>query len=212
MSRRAVGGRRPEALRFARALAACCCTGGVLLGATMNARATTDVHVMREQPPPAHTGGFDEPTCQSCHFEAEINEGPGTLLVAGLPSHYAPDQTYELTITMVQPGLAAGGFQLAARYAATGRQAGVLGVPAHDSMRTAITVQDDVSYAHHLGDGVDPATADTARWSLLWKAPAGDSPDRRDTVVFHVVANAADDDASPLGDLIYTATAQTTRH
>jgi hypothetical protein len=38
------------------------------------------------------------------------------------------------------------------------------------------------------------------RWTFRWTAPA-DAPGR--AVVFHVAANAANDDDSPLGDFIY---------
>ncbi len=41
-----------------------------------------------------------------------------------------------------------------------------------------------------------------AHWRIRWTAPAHP----RGAVVFHLAANAANDDESPLGDFIYTMT------
>src|SRR5690606_8758969 len=43
-----------------------------------------------DRPPPAHTGGFGEPTCQQCHFDAPLNDPGGALYVEGLPERYTP--------------------------------------------------------------------------------------------------------------------------
>ncbi len=60
-----------------------------------------------------------------------------------------------------------------------------------------------VRYAQHTVEGLEPATASTARWAVEWTAPEAGGD-----VVFHVAANAADFDASPLGDRIYMASAR----
>ena len=78
-----------------------------------------------EGPPPAHTGGFGEPTCQACHADNPLNAPGGSLALRGLPAVYAPATAYRVTITLRRPGLGRAGFQLAARFA-TGDQAGSL--------------------------------------------------------------------------------------
>lgn len=150
-------------------------------------------------PPPGHTGGFGEPTCYACHYDAEPNTGPGSLALHGLEAGYEPGATRRITIELASPGMRRGGFELAARFAtgpAAGQQAGTL--RALDE-RAAITDSAGVQYAHHVEAGIDLVAPDTARWVLEWTAPeeGGD-------VVFHIAANAANDDLSPFGDLIFT--------
>jgi hypothetical protein len=185
-------------LPFALQLAAACATLAVLLGATGAA-------VTRDRPPPAHTGGFGEPTCQACHFDADINAGPGRLVVRGFPAHYEPGASYPLDIVVKDPQLVAAGFQLAVRFTGDGRQAGSLAPGPADGQRVEVTVENGTEYAHHGPHGIQPSERGAMRWTLIWTAP----PDTAE-VVLHAAANAADGDDSPLGDNIY-GTAATSR-
>jgi len=154
-------------------------------------------------PPPAHTGGFGEPTCYACHMETEPNTGTGALVLSGLDGVYEPGATRRITVELASPGMRRGGFQLAVRFAegnAAGRQAGTL--RALDERVGITTDTTGVQYAHHLEAGTELAAPDTARWILEWTAPPHGTGD--DVVVFHIAANAADDDASPFGDRIFT--------
>jgi hypothetical protein len=93
----------------------------------------------------------------------------------------------------------AGGFQLAARSDdAAGRQAGDLG-PADDRATLVKTTLPAVQYLQHTRRGTGLAAPDTARWTLLWRAPDG-----LGRVVFHLAANAANEDNSEMGDFIFT--------
>jgi hypothetical protein len=160
-----------------------------------------------ERPLPAHTGGFGEPTCGECHIQADVNAGTGSLTLAGLPLEYVGGVTYTLTIALAQQGLAAGGFQLSSRFA-DGTQAGTLAHTMHDSARVAVTTAGEVQYIHHVYAGTRRSASDTASdtiaWQIRWTAPVA-----RGRIVFHVAANAADDDASPLGDMIYATSLST---
>ncbi|MGH7444987.1 MAG: choice-of-anchor V domain-containing protein [Longimicrobiales bacterium] len=150
-----------------------------------------------DAPPPAHTGGFGEPTCHECHFQRDINAGKGSLTLTGLRADIASGTTHRLTITLTHPGQSRAGFMLSAR-TADGAQAGTL--RAVDAT-TTVTLAGDVAYLHHTLAGT-AVTGDTAAWTLEWIAndlAAGDS------VVFHLVGNAANDDASPFGDYVYAA-------
>jgi hypothetical protein len=153
---------------------------------------------------PARTGGFGEMTCQQCHWENPLNEPSGRLVLEGIPESYTPGEQYLITVTLARPGLGRGGFQLSAREDVmamnAGRDAGTLA--AVDTL--AQTVQDEakrVTYAQHTRPGSMPSAAGAAKWTVRWTAP-----DSRVNVVFNVAANASNDDASPLGDYIYTAT------
>ncbi|PYO85418.1 MAG: hypothetical protein DMD37_02810 [Gemmatimonadetes bacterium] len=161
--------------------------------------------LFKNGPPPAHTGGFGEPTCRECHFDADLNQPGGAVAITGAPDRYTEGRTYELAVTLRRAGMLRGGFQLAARFAdgdSLGRPAGSV---ARIDARTAVVWDTitHVGYIEHtaVGSGVSNATA---RWTIRWTAPA----DPRGAVVFHVAANAANDDESPLGDFIYTTSLQ----
>ncbi len=152
-----------------------------------------------EGPPPGRTGGFNEATCRECHQHNPLNDPPGVLSLAGLPRSYEPNQTYDVTLTLVRPGMLAGGFQLAARsHDREGRQAGYL-APADDRTTVPHATLPALQYLQHTRLGTGLAAPDTARWTFMWRAPEGLGP-----VVFHVAANAANEDNSELGDFIYT--------
>ncbi|HEY3279815.1 MAG TPA: choice-of-anchor V domain-containing protein [Gemmatimonadales bacterium] len=161
----------------------------------------------KDGPPPAHTGGFGEPTCRQCHADAELNDSGGSLLLGGLPGAYEPGRSYDVTVTLRRAGMLRAGFQLAARYAAgdrTGTQAGML-VPADRRTKVLRDTLSGVLYAEHSLVGTTvTAGGDSARWVLRWTAP-GTS---HGPVVLHVAANAANDDDSPFGDFIYARAVQ----
>lgn len=154
-----------------------------------------------DAPPPAHTGGFGEPTCRACHFDAELNESPGAVVLRGLPD--APERgpsPLGLTVVLHRPGTSRGGFQLSARYAEgpdAGAQAG--GFEDVDG-RVSVTTDGEVDYVHHGAESTRAEAPDTLRWELRWIPP----DDPSGPVVFHVAANAANDDASEFGDHVYT--------
>src|SRR5688572_17889949 len=186
-----------SAARFARRCAFGCAVPVILLAAR-------DATATRDRPPTRHSGGFGEPSCHACHFEQDVNTGSGAILLHGLPEQFTPGATYTLTLSVTQPKLAAAGFQLTARHE-SGAQAGRMRLGAHERARADVTVDSTIAYVHHLYDGTLPAAPDTARWTIVWEAPRDGG-----TVIFHVAANAANDDSSPLGDAIYTRTVQVT--
>lgn len=161
----------------------------------------------RDGPPPAHTGGFGEPTCRQCHFDAGLNEPGGKLGVGDLPSRYVAGRTYDLVVSLRRDGFERAGFQLAARFAhgpAAGTQAGAL-TPGDRGTAIVRDSASGVLYAQHTGAGTN-VMGDTgaASWTVRWTAPA----QPHGAVVFHVAGNAANDDDSPLGDFIYATAAE----
>jgi len=159
-----------------------------------------------EGPVPGMTGGFGEPTCHQCHFDNRLNDAAGSLSVAGFPDHYTPGGRYVLTVTLVRPGLARGGFQLSARFddsSRAGRQAGSFEL-ADSRLQLVAALSGDVGYVQHTKPGSVASTPGQLRWLVPWIAPENDG-----TVVVHVSANASNDDDSPLGDFIYTVAVHT---
>lgn len=158
----------------------------------------------RDGPPARVSGGFGEETCVACHFgTAAENDPSGHLEITGVPEGYLPGESYTLTATLKRPGMAAGGFQLTARFQEDGSQAGELSPGDSDKARVGFTTEREVVYAHHLLPGIAPTAADANRWTLLWTAPESRAP-----VVFHLVGVAGDGDESQFGDYVFTATAE----
>ncbi|MGH7530145.1 MAG: choice-of-anchor V domain-containing protein [Gemmatimonadales bacterium] len=149
-----------------------------------------------DSPPPGHTGGFGEPTCQACHAGGPLDTAGPALRLDSLPGTYEAGATYRITVRLTRAAMARAGFQLSARFA-DGRQAGTLA--ALDSLTSVVPLR-GVQYVSHTLAGSEAVAHDTARWAVVWTAPAaGQGP-----VVVHVAANASNDDASPFGDFIHT--------
>lgn len=120
-----------------------------------------------------------------------------------MPERYRPGEAYTLELTLADTTARVGGFQVAARVADganAGKQAGAL-----CAIDARVVVAADsatgVQYASHSM----AAPADSLRWHFTWRSPAVNAGN----VIFHIVANAADDDDSPLGDAILTGTVVT---
>jgi hypothetical protein len=153
-------------------------------------------------PIPGHTGGFSEPTCQTCHFDGELNPGGGELSVQGWPDRALPDSTYRLVVSVRHEELVLGGFQAAIRYK-DGSPSGTL-EPA-DVRSMAVEGQHGARYIQHSYAGTEPTADGEASWEILWTAPK-----RSGKAVLHLVANAANGDRSEFGDHIFADSLQTT--
>ena len=180
-------------------------TGGALAGAVLLAASSPGAappSPSREGPIPGFSGGFGESSCNACHFDGDLNEAPGSLVLSGVPG-----QAYSLTLTLTRPRIAVGGFQLTVRFEEGGGQAGSVAA-AHDDGRIEVTLDRGVQYAHHLRAGTSLAAPDTARWTLVWTAPTEVGGDRTGgAVLVHAAANAGDGDDSQLDDRVYTTVA-----
>ena len=158
-----------------------------------------------EGAPPGFSGGFGEQSCHACHFHAEPNSGPGRVTIAGVPERYVAGERYTLTVTLTRPGMKLGGFQLTARAKDGGAAAGTLASAEGAKEHIGIDVQSNIQYVNQRQKGTAPASADTARWTLVWTAPQSSVP-----VSFHVAANAADGDGTAEGDEVYTTVVEST--
>jgi hypothetical protein len=152
--------------------------------------------------PPGFTGGFKEQACDACHFESPLNAKPGQLTIAGVPDRFTPGQRYTLTLTLSHPTMKNAGVQMSARLENGGAQAGTLAAAPGDDTRVRIETQGGVQYANQRLDGTTLIEPRTARWTIVWTAPAAAG-----TVMFHAAANAADKDEATRGDFVYTAMA-----
>jgi hypothetical protein len=144
-------------------------------------------------PLPAHTGGFGEKSCHTCHFDSTLNDPAGSLRVS-----WGNEQG--LKVELRHPALVRGGFQLSARYAdgdRAGTQAGTF-IPV-DDLHSLETIN-GISYLSHTHEGGTPTRPGFMEWIVKWVPPADSGK-----VVFHVSAVAANGDESQFEDVVYTA-------
>ena len=163
--------------------------------------APSDRYFHAEGPPPAHTGGFQEPTCMECHDEFDLNPGIGALGIDGLPAAYKPGEAYDVSIVVQGDAeMARAGFQGAFRFADGPHRSTRAGVAEALDDRVAIRVDEmsGAEYVQHSIAGTGLTASQLATWIFRWTAPQSADP-----IVFHVAANSANGDNSPLGDLIY---------
>jgi hypothetical protein len=149
-------------------------------------------------PPAGVTGGFGEETCAKCHKTYAVNAGRektlGDLVVTGLPAQYQPGETYALKVEVThERDGGVWGFQLAARTKGAGAQAGTL---EPKDTGTQVVTDKGIQYIEHTAEGIFANV-----FEFSWTAPAGPVGD----VAIDVAANAADGDASPVGDYIYSS-------
>jgi hypothetical protein len=130
-----------------------------------------------------------------CHSDNGLNEPGGSLVLTGVPERYEPGATYPIVVALAREGLRVGGFQMAARFA-DGKAAGTWSVTG-ERARVA-----SGGFVQHTKKGAEAESEGSNRWEVSWTAPErGQSSSE---VVFNAAGNASNDDASALGDYIYT--------
>lgn len=146
----------------------------------------------KDGPPPNRAGGFGGETCQTCHTGNPLNAPGGSLKIAGIPEAYRPSTSYKITITLAREGLYSAGFQIAARNSA--REP----VGMWQSLDDRAKIVE--GFAEQTARGARASSDGENRWEIEWIAPASSAGE----IVFNAAANASNDDASALGDFIYS--------
>ncbi len=152
-------------------------------------------------PPPGHTGTLSEPDCSVCHFDNGADIQGGAVKLIGVPATYSAGQQYEISVTLKHSVLSTGGFQLAIQDIA-GDPAGKLNAN-QDDVKTIVGDGTKQFYVQHSKPRKKRDDDTHIQWTMVWTAPGGN----RDLII-GVAAVAANDDASALGDYVYTATAR----
>ncbi len=135
-------------------------------------------------------GGPGGESCTECHFDRAAVEPSTALSLEGLRGSLERGAVYRLTVRLATPDLATAGFLLAVRRE-DGRPAGRFAV---NNART-----ESLQAAVRSTETGTATSGGLAQWSFHWQAPE----DGGGTVTFFLAANAANDDASPLGDTIH---------
>ena len=175
---------------------------GLLLGASLSVLPITALLAFSSGPLPRFTGGFQEETCLACHNSFSLNEGRtrgGDFHIRGVPENYRGGESYPITVLIGQPGQSRWGFQLSARRAASGEQAGQL-LPADDM--TQVVEEGGVQYIQQTSEGTRTGTVNgPVEFRFNWVAP----DPSQGPIFFNGTGNAADGSGDPTGDYIYTA-------
>jgi hypothetical protein len=152
-------------------------------------------------PPPAHTGALGQPNCTVCHFDNDANIQGGAVKLSGVPATYLAGQQYAISVTLEHSELSTGGFQLAIQDIA-GKPAGRLDA-IQDDVKTLNVDGTSNSYIQHSKPRKKRDDDTDIQWTVVWTAPGGNRE-----LIIGVAAVAANDDASALGDYVYTTTAR----
>jgi hypothetical protein len=149
--------------------------------------------------PPTYSGGpADSGTCQTCHWEFEVNEGSGSVTVDA-PATYEPGVSYVFTVTVDNTTEPEGdapiqGFQLSVQDA-EGNHIGDLLL--NDAANT-LYAGGDFNYVTHSLAGRFETT-----WTVEWISPQVENAPELVTV--YVAGNASNANGNVSGDYIYTA-------
>ena len=144
-------------------------------------------------PPANKTGAPGSGTCAECHSPASGGNGSASISFGGGLTTYTPGTTYDMSITINDPGQKRWGFSMVARNAA------------NQNVGTWIVTNTTNTQIHSSGTHMSHKNApnnifDTFTFSFQWTAPAAGTG----KVTFYTSANAANGNGSTNGDYIYT--------
>ncbi|MFP8873052.1 MAG: choice-of-anchor V domain-containing protein, partial [Myxococcota bacterium] len=127
-----------------------------------------------------------------CHVGTVVNGGGGEVTIEG-PLEYAPGETYDLEVRIIDSSAARWGFELTVLDAASDTAVGNL-VATVSGTATA-----ESGGRQYLRQTSAPTASETFAWLFEWTAPREDAGD----VIFYAAGNAANGFGT-LGDRIYT--------
>jgi len=157
-----------------------------------------------DAPPPAHTGGFGEPSCHVCHAEYELDFEGIRVALMGVPEVAGVGSVHRVAVVLRAEGTVKAGFQLAVR-TSDGRQAGALrAIDDQVRITPGQTPAGEVLFAHQTEEGAGEGERRETTWTVEWVAPA-EAAD----VIWSVSGNSGNGDNSPYGDLVGTGSAGT---
>lgn len=141
--------------------------------------------------------------CTQCHDDYPVNSGDGSVAITGLPAGgFVPGYTYDLGVTVTDPGQQRWGFELAVLYVSgtSYLQAGTL--ICTQQTTTVISSSASRDYLKQIVSGTFPGTPGPTSWQFQWTAP----DITVDSLTFYVAGNAANNSSTFDGDYIYTVT------
>ena len=159
------------------------------------------------QPPPAKTGAPGEGTCIDCHGGSPLNEAGGSVTIGGVPASYLPNQTYTLTVTVMNPSQHRWGFELVPVRDSNNTMAGSFTNTTLFTTTQSFGGKDYISHTT-INPGQDGTFAGqtSGMWTFAWTAPGAGTG----TVTLYAAGNAANGTGTNAGDKIYTTSVSAT--
>ncbi len=147
-------------------------------------------------PPNGRTNAPGEGNCTSCHSSFPLNSGNGHLTVSEFEGDYIVGQSYDLLVSLDDPGASRWGFELTI----VGDDGESIGTLTNLDNHTQISSSSTRAYAKQTSVGSQNGTAGGVTWSVRWTAPAEGAGDAS----IYLAGNAANGNFSTSGDHIYT--------
>lgn len=169
----------------------------VLSFAVLNIYDVPNAHSNATQPPKGRTGAPGESNCaiSGCHV-GTINSGTGSVAInfnAGV-NGYSPSQTYNMSVTVSSAGASKWGFEMVALDGSNNSTGTFIGNAAQNTETGSANSR---QYIYHK---TAPTGANSHTFNFQWTAPATNAGD----ITFYAIGNAANNNNSSTGDLIYT--------
>lgn len=149
--------------------------------------------------PPANRNGLTGQFCTACHRTNPLNSGEGSVRIVGLPSAWAPGESYTLRVVVSHPTAIRWGFEFSAT-GANGDQAGEI-VPGADGRTQVITEvvnTKTVQFIEH--NTVGSTIGSPSTFQFTYRAPTDAT---FGSIRFNVAGNAANGNGANTGDFIY---------
>jgi len=151
------------------------------------------------------SGAPGEGLCTNCHAGTP-NSGDGSLQISGLPSDITAGTTYTITVQLEDPGQSRWGFELTA-VDEFGDGVGTFTIT--DPTNTQLSDNTDPArdYVKQTSTGTYAGTADgPVTWQFDYLVEIQELSAGSFNLTLYAAGNAANNNGSTSGDLIYTAT------
>ncbi len=156
------------------------------------------INAFSSGPPDGKTGAPGEGLCSDCHSNS--SDGDGSLSLSGVPTEYAFDQTYMLTVTIEDPDQQRWGFEITASDPSN-NAAGEFTITDAVNTQLSDNASPSKDYVKHTSDGTMLGVEDgPVNWDFDWTAPSSDVGE----ITFYLAGNAANGNFANSGDFIYS--------
>lgn len=139
----------------------------------------------------AKTGAPGEGVCTECHLGNPLNSSGGSLTITGIPSNYALDTNYSITVTLTRSGVSRFGFEATAKRTSNNSVIG--------SFIAGTGTQVSDGYIKHTFEGTT-GSGGSKSWTFTWRSPSSNVGE----IKFYAAGNATNSSGNEFGDFIYT--------
>ena len=148
-----------------------------------------------------YSGSPNESTCITCHSGSPLNSGGGSITITtNIPNNqYAPNITYQITVTVSQNNISLFGFGCEA-LTSTKNNGGTLIITDAGSTTLKTVLINGVSRNNVVHTVLGGANTNSKAFTFNWKAPSNNVGN----ITFYAAGNAANSNNASSGDFIYS--------